>query len=242
VSVSLPFELGEIRNGESAEFLFEGGIGLLSPESKIDYLILGPLKPCIGIIIRNSENGKILVFHKYFMNNLDSIKPFYQHLEVSDPSKVVVRIHTTALTKNDDVNAWTALHQGRSQKSELLLIKNELIEKFGFPRKNVTASIFTPKFEEMLVMGQHADAVSTLIVNRSGELRNIGLYTLQLKEKAEFNSEILVSAINLFKAEKEAAVRKGLKLGPTDQLPWRKSRIESISAYNSMPPFYEIID
>jgi hypothetical protein len=168
--VTLPFLYHPVAPDAKYVFVFQGGAGLLTPETSENYMVIGTLKPCIGIVFHNSVNGHILGFHKHWSNRLEHINDFYHLLNVTDKSQMSVGIFSVA-TPTYDAN-YKIDHGGSTHLQELKRVKDWIVGAYGFERTQVKANLYTSPYKDG-VLGTYEFAELSLLVDRNGKFFSI---------------------------------------------------------------------
>jgi hypothetical protein len=136
------------------------------------YFFMHPLRPCIGIMVRNHRTGKMLVAHQDFPRNIESIREHIHTIGDNNLQDLSVRLFTA--TYDGYESKFQAFYQGRTQKEELLKLKNWFCENFNLTRDHVRAQIFRSECNEFL--GDYMGADASMLINSQGEIFSISYY------------------------------------------------------------------
>lgn len=239
LKVPTPYPFKQIQAGEKYQYLPQMAGAFMTRDAKFDYLIAGPLQPCVLIRFRNIENGQILAFHMHWMNSLLSIKRSIDALEFSDRSKVDV-----AILSFHHKGAEAGLSQVMpdwNQSSELKRIARFMVKELKIPSSNIEQKLFEKPPE--LKLGQYSLLYSGYTaIDKNGDLFSIDphtsdifglsqdkIQTLDAKTKKsqvkKYDELSTTSQMEYFmqidKSQQEEIVRTHLKLKKTDSLPWQ---------------------
>ncbi|MCE2716201.1 MAG: hypothetical protein LW696_02845 [Alphaproteobacteria bacterium] len=145
--VTLPFPYSEVPSPTTrqAAFVYENFYTVLEDDAKKigkKYAIVGTLRPCFFVGLRNDRIRKSVVFHKAAYSSLDSLVEIAKkELAIDGKAEKFLRgyIFSNRYTfynyfPIDGKNTWRDLHQGKSQKEEMVFIKNFLISSFNISK------------------------------------------------------------------------------------------------------------
>lgn len=154
---------------KNLKYVTQGGSDLLTPDSEENYLIIGTLQPCFGVVVHNKSNGFLLGFHVHFLNSLESMKEIYQeHLEIKDSSQVFVQIYSQQMDE-DHYDRLFRFASGLSQREEMVALVQFMNAHLGIPRENIN-SVLRRNDDEELELGQYRNANLNILVNKEGEI------------------------------------------------------------------------
>jgi hypothetical protein len=152
---TLPFPYCEVprQDVKKSTFVFEKYYTVLTDDAKLlgnKFAIVGPLNPCVFVGIRNEENGKCIIFHKWAYSSLDSLVAITKkELELGENDGAKIRAHLftnecrgyNSMISNG--RTWRERHAGKSQEEEMKFIKDTLISAFCVPNERlIKAKIF----------------------------------------------------------------------------------------------------
>jgi hypothetical protein len=140
--VVLPFEyFSPPQNAEKILLMENEYIAIeIKPENSNVVLVLGPLKPCIAIVVASKD--KVVAFHRTVNSRSDSlIETLEQEFAGVDKAELRARIHAPL----DEV-AWVKngfdKRMKSTQKQMLPSLKDLLEQKFNIARKNIYATVY----------------------------------------------------------------------------------------------------
>jgi hypothetical protein len=178
------------KEKDKLSFIHQGGYKVfdVSADSS-EVAIIGPLRPCIGIVV--TDGTKLIAFHKHSTNSFDSLQKIIgRHLDLSAANKA--NLHARIFTVRDD-QEWaehnrSSMHDGKDHMASVLHIKDFLHHALGFTRTQIPASLYnlrTPdgkmKYPE-LYFGNYEFAEMTVAVKINtvfetiNGVKNIKLY------------------------------------------------------------------
>lgn len=138
--VGLPYSYKHLSDEEREKTVWipEGFYTTLDEKSNHEFVVVGHLRPCIAIVLKNEVNGKVVVFHKQFSNSVhDLINCAKRELEITDSSFVHGVLFTNKSlfyneknqkTMNGKIKSWRDLHNNKTQSEELKFIKESLLK------------------------------------------------------------------------------------------------------------------
>ena len=139
--VKFPFNYYERQEGDRLTLIHQGGYKVYDIGTNAnDVAVIGPLKPCIGIAVTDSE--KLITFHKHSSSSLSSMeKVIRENLNLSIQENLYARIYTA----KDDVK-WKeenrqAMHGGKTHLEEVKAMKDFLNQKIGIIRDHIPADL-----------------------------------------------------------------------------------------------------
>lgn len=136
--ISLPFTYYERQSTDRPTLIHQGGYKVYDLANKNDVAVIGPLRPCIGIVV--SDGVKLIAFHKHCTNSLESMGKIIQgNLNLLNKDNLHARIYTS----KDDIewkqNNRQLMHGGKSHVDEVKSIKDFLNQTIGIPREKIPA-------------------------------------------------------------------------------------------------------
>ncbi len=156
-TVRLPFDYAHLspQDKENITFVHERFYTVLE-DDKPNKALVGILSPCLVIALRNEEQGKTIVFHKHYSNNLQKlIEIAKKELNITNPDSLKGEIFTNNPDYYDkpnpgkDKRSLKDLHQGRTLHEEVKHIKDTLIQSLHIrDRQQIRAQIFTNLLKE----------------------------------------------------------------------------------------------
>jgi hypothetical protein len=112
------------------------------------YALLGPLNPCIGIIIRDPNSGKIFMAHKDHASKLDFLTDILlKEFSADSFARLKITLYSEEAYVGDEQKMLRAIaYNNMSQRDELKRTKDFFVELFKIERTQVEALKFAPKF------------------------------------------------------------------------------------------------
>ncbi len=138
--VPLPFKYQALRENEKANLIFvpECHYTILEKNSTKKALV-GPLYPCKLVVIKNKENGKVVIFHKNDGNNISQLCAKAKEVlaPITSPKQIEGFIYGGTSEYIEEVYAKRAnepypyKNTQKTQREKLSFIKNEIVKSFG---------------------------------------------------------------------------------------------------------------
>jgi hypothetical protein len=186
--VVLPYPYKHVSSEEREKTVWvpEGFYTTLDAKSKHEFIVVGFLRPCIAVVLKNDANGKIVVFHKQFSNSVDDlIECAKNELEMIDPSQVHGVLFTNKShfyheknkqTISGIVKSWCDLHNNKTQSEELQFIKESLLKGLNIvDHKSICEHIFSMNdgCENPLLCSDYPWADQSLIIGKNFTIESI---------------------------------------------------------------------
>lgn len=169
-AVELSFRYRSVLPDEKFKYVFEGGSDLLTPDSEEDYLIIGTLRPCVGVVFNNQSNGFQLGFHHHYKNSFESMRGIYnEYLQVEDPSRVLVQIYSFKMDETQYIRDFYSPTGPRSQLEEMVDLKQFMISELGIPEENIQLTLGESDIDEV-ELGSYRNANLSILVDKGGEI------------------------------------------------------------------------
>ena len=195
VHVELPFEYKSFTPFDKILNIYQQSYCILEPQNtKYDYAFLGPLSPCIGIIIRNPDTSATLVAHKDQYVSLESIVPSIQSL--NNIENLEVHLFTCSMSdryeneRDGNGRSYKDHYQGRSQQEELEYLKHHL-EEIGIKNEKIEITFFVPRAEFNHFYREYVGCQSSIVVDKQGKIFCTSQYKENLWKMKEGVSHIL---------------------------------------------------
>lgn len=175
-SVFLPFAYKHLTLEEKDKSIWipEHFFTTLNTGTVYEFALVGPLQPCILITVKNDENGKIIVVHKHWTNSIDEIVRIITYeLEITnntDRSQLHAQLFTHQSSDYDTF--CNIISEGRTQKKELLFVKNVLKRKLSLDKQHIKACICSGNQEGNL-LGDYAFADLFVLVDSAFNIYSI---------------------------------------------------------------------
>jgi hypothetical protein len=138
--VKLPFKYYEKQNNDQLTLIHQGGYKVYNiANQQNDVAVVGPLRPCIGIVVTDGVN--LVTLHKHSTSSLESMGSILKkHLDLSNSENLYARIYTT----RDDIE-WNEkkrqpMHAGKTHTQEVISIK-DFLENTGIIRTRIDAGL-----------------------------------------------------------------------------------------------------
>lgn len=142
-SVYLPYPYLRIPSEKKVQIVTQGAVSLLKLDSTEDVMIIGTLKPCIGIAIYNSENRFLLGYHFHWSNKLENITAHLPLLENKDPKMLKTYIYSKELESSESYERQFKIGYGRrSHSAQLAFIKEYLSGMCFIPSNAIEVKLF----------------------------------------------------------------------------------------------------
>ena len=98
VKLSLPFPYRTVDSKQTRLF-FQGEALFVDPEtSGFAFFVTYPLRPCIFGRIHDPLTGRMLIFHKHPVQNMESLRPYFAKMEASSPDKLTATLFSCELS------------------------------------------------------------------------------------------------------------------------------------------------
>lgn len=177
-----PFAYRQIpEKAEASRVLLREHSAVVSTPENPVFAVIGPLNPCIGIILHNTENNHILSAHKACDTHLESLKPMVKALEITGPESLRLTIysHYMPVNKYKELNASGLSFQiacaGHSQEEEHATVYQFFQKLTGIPASNIEDIIYMP-FDKTSLLEAGVGASTHLMVDPEGHIANTSLY------------------------------------------------------------------
>jgi hypothetical protein len=168
---------------QKTRFFFEGEAILIDPEtSSFETYVTYPLMPCILGRIYDPHSGKSLVFHKYGCHGMNSLRPFYEKLGVTNAKQLNVALYSCEMDNNDF--AKRKKHYGNiTQAQDMNAVRDFLRDAFEIPEENIERRFFRnlqKSFETLYrkspeLAKKYVDVFATAGVTKTGEIFHTSL-------------------------------------------------------------------
>ncbi len=168
VNIPLPYVYSKV-DPETTRCFFEGEVVMIGPESPFESYVTYPLLPCLLGRIYDPESKKSLAFHKGAIHGMDSLKPFYQKLEVSDPNKLEVSLYSCELSKEQFKQNHARYYGQKNQSQEMIAVRNFLTQEFCIPKENIELRFYKKAFT-LPDLGPYYAMHLTVGIKKTGEL------------------------------------------------------------------------
>ncbi len=170
VKVELPFQYKRIIPEETRLF-FEGEALVIDPKTTpFKAFVTAPVSPCILGRVLDTQTGKLLIFHKFAIHSLESLKPFYEELGVKDSNLVEVQLYSCEQSEKE-FQIRASYYEGRNQTQALEEVGNFLGDTFKIPSDNIETRFFKHSLHSKLPdLGYVIDCEKTVGVTQKGEL------------------------------------------------------------------------
>lgn len=189
VQLPFPYRSFEEYEKDKIRLVHQGEICTFDDNNTFDFMYTGPLGPCIGIIVKNVQTNKVLLAHKDYLINIQSIEPYIKKMDEMDAIEII--IFSVNIGDSYGAKKWHLLHEGRSQKEEVTFIKKYFVEDLKISKEKVKKKLYTPHFNS-IELGQYTAVERYIVVNRQGEI-----FTTSLgKEKLFVDSGLQEDLIN----------------------------------------------
>jgi len=138
--------------------------------------------PCVLGRIYDPNSGKSLVFHKYGCHGMNSLRPFYEKLGVTNAKELNVSLYSCEMDKNDF--ATRKEHYGNiTQIQDMNAVRNFLRDTFGIPEENIERRFFRnlqKSFETIYKVSpelglKYVDVFATAGVTKTGDIFHTSL-------------------------------------------------------------------
>ncbi len=139
VTINLPCQYKHFTPQEIAqtELLMERCYTILRPDSQKRFVLMGNLKPCIGIGLYSKTKSVAVLGHIHYTSNIDDFIAKAQEAfgpEI-DPAEITGFLYTCRTANYNDVQAtslgtWKACYQGRTQEQEVTVLKDIITKAF----------------------------------------------------------------------------------------------------------------
>lgn len=185
-NIQLPFPYRSFEDHEKNKIrlVHQGEICTFDDNNSFDFMYTGPLGPCVGIIVKNVQTNQILLAHKDYLINIQSIEPYIKKMGETDAIEII--IFSINIGDSYNVKQWHLLHEGRAQKEEMSFIKRYFVEQLGIPKEYIKTKFYTPHFNS-IELGNYTSVERYIVVDRQGEI-----FTTSLgKEKLFADSNLL---------------------------------------------------
>ena len=163
IIVSFPFALKEVNRAHD-RFIHQGEIVVLGPHNlEVQALFTLPLRPCIAVAIFNPHNNRALLAHVGAPDDLDTLKPFFNQLDVKPDQldDVQVTLFTQQFHSfNPDAR--------KKQRLRLAEIGRYIQYQFDIDAVRVRSVMYIDC--RIFEYGQYDAARSSFGINRIGEL------------------------------------------------------------------------
>lgn len=176
-----------IPDDDTFRVIHQDEVGILTPEAPYKYMLMGPLKPCQGIVIE--RGGYVLVYHRSSFSSLDYLPIIYDHmvkkysLHEAPPPKVT--IYSAALDAERFVSmfakAYARHHGSLLSQGELMAVVQQLVAKSLQISAESIQVIINPS---MAVVGLHYVAES-ILVDKRGNIAMAPIDDIKCKEATE---------------------------------------------------------
>ena len=163
------FPLPYLPFSDNYKFVGQGELHLVEAATSSRYFILGPLMPCLGIVLYNPENDRFLMAHKYTFNQLDlfqgMIKQYLAPKKLSSLQGEIYsfEIHRPLFNKMS--------HEGRSQIEEIRYLKDKL-EEWGLTRSHIRARMGKKRKALEDLRGDYHLAPHFMVVDKETVIKN----------------------------------------------------------------------
>lgn len=164
--VNLPFPY-KSTEGKPVKFVHQGGAHLLTQDSVEDFMVIGPVQPCIAIVVSNPENGRHLGFHKHWPNSFESLqKMITDHLETSDFTKLRVQFYSFKMS----AAAYSEFYKicGRTQQQEMEDVR-DFLKGLGVLDEKITMTLWEGRYSDW-ALGQYETAELSILVDKEGNV------------------------------------------------------------------------
>lgn len=178
--VKLPFKYRGLSDEEKKRttYLPECFYAVIDPTvNPNDFILVGPLRPCILVAVKNIQNGRAVVFHKHYSNSIakmiQTIKKELLIDEKTDAKALVGKVFSVKFPLYEQETetvlgriSFKQQHQNKSQKEELSFIKNALLEGLNISdRSQIDANIFNKTYKGTELGEYHAASTYVLVDN-----------------------------------------------------------------------------
>lgn len=154
--LNLPFPYRSLTEHDRANSVFvpELCYTLLSPESGIHSAVVGPLRPCVLLAIRNAAKDTAIIFHLSHFNTVENVLSIIER-EFGDgveSSLLTVKLFTTSIEHIPPSALKGSLVSPATQRDFLVKIMDAVSEKYKLTKHQVKAILYktssddTPSF------------------------------------------------------------------------------------------------
>ena len=175
VPVDLAYPYKKVTSDQT-RFFFEGEVLILDPEetSPFENYVTAPLLPCLFGRIYDPTSKKSLVFHKYAIHSMESLKPFfYDKFAPTRPELCEVSLYSCALSLGQ-FEHHQKFYGKKSQSQEMATVRNSLEADFQIPRNNIEMFFFRG-LQTLPPLGQFEGTALTVGVTREGQVFHTSL-------------------------------------------------------------------
>jgi len=141
-TINVAFRYYERRSEDCLTFIDQGGYKVydISVDTK-DVAVIGPISPCIGIVVTNGD--KLIAFHKHSTNSFQSMKDIIgKELDLSNKENLYARIYSAKDNEEWVKNGRQLMHNDKSHLQELEIIENFFHQEIGINQGQVLSDLW----------------------------------------------------------------------------------------------------
>jgi hypothetical protein len=169
ITIDIPFP-ALLQLPLNVRVVFEGGYVGVMPNDPCNY-ILGPLSPCIGIIIRDAKTGRMILAHKDHAARIESLGKVCRAGFSEGIRNVTVQLYSRMLEEKEyQESGFSKLYNGKSQAEELERVRCYFMQELGIPQDQITVYKPSLNMRNNTLILQNVDLLPNLCVNSSGTI------------------------------------------------------------------------
>lgn len=143
-NVRFPYDYYERKEGDILSLIHQGGYKIFNIAQNQTYVaVIGPLRPCIAVVVTDSEN--LVAFHKHSSNALNSMKKILlENISFENIKNLYARIFTTEDNEEWNKDSRSIDHGNKTHREEVKRIK-DFLETMGIRRPQIGAQLYDLK-------------------------------------------------------------------------------------------------